>query len=267
MKFGKDIFSAQMQTSTTESDLLEEICSDEELGDLGQSVCSAIDYDNKAVLQEKTVEDMFEKELKGSATRLGTFAGCPYRYFARYVLDLKKRKEFSLEPLDLGNFYHSVLDALVKRINAEHINFANIDNDSLIKILNEEIEKFIKANSFLSHFINRRVYNEFIIDSACEVLQDFVPVMTEMIRAGNFRPCVSEIAFGNVKESTEILGVFELELPDNNVISLSGKIDRLDVAEIDNEQKAVVFDYKRRDTASNGQNIIMAWICSCRFIC
>ena len=250
-RFGKDIFSTDPKILRTGTDLLEEICSDEHLGDLGQKIISSIVYKNSAVLEEKTVDDMFDNTLKGSATRLGTFAGCPYRYFARYVLDLKKRREFSLEPLDLGNFYHGVLDALVKRINAEHIDFAGAGNESLLKILNEEIEKFIKANSFLSHFMNRRAYNEFIINSACEVLQDFVPAMAEMIRAGSFRPCVSEIAFGNIKDNPETLGNFELELPGNRSISLSGKIDRLDTAEIENVKKVIIFDYKRRDTSFN----------------
>ncbi len=248
--FGKDTLSNNFHSCLTQTDL-EEICSDEQLSSLGLKALSAINYNNKAILEKSIVGEIFEKRLKGSATRLGTFASCPYRYFARYTLDLKKRKEFTLEPLDLGNFYHSVLDALVKRINAENKDFGTIDNDALIKILNGEIEKLVKANPFLSQFINRRSYNEFIINSACETLKDCVLAIAQMTRAGSFRPCVSEISFGQVKDSSEILGNFEIELPGNRVIGLSGKIDRLDIAEIDNEKIAVVFDYKRSDTKFN----------------
>ncbi len=246
-RFGKDVQESDLDSDFMETGLLNEICSDERLGDLGQNVRSSIEYGNIASLEEKILGDIFEKKLKGSATSLGTYAECPFRYFARYILDLRKRKEFSFEPLDLGKYYHGVLDALIKRFNEEKKDIAAIDNDALIKILKEEMEKFIKANAFLSHFIKRRPYNEFIINSACDTLRDFVPAMAQMIRAGSFRPRFSETAFGYVKENAGMLGDFEIKLPDNRVITLSGKIDRLDIAEKDNETKVVVFDYKRSD--------------------
>jgi ATP-dependent helicase/nuclease subunit B len=164
---------------------------------------------------------------------------------------LKKRKEFSLEPLDLGNFYHSVLDALVKRLNKEQKDIAAIEKDAILQLLREEIEKYIKVSSFLSNFINRRLYNEFIITSACETLKDFVTAMTQMVRAGSFRPYVSEIAFGHVKNNSVNIGDFEKEMSDGRIISLSGKIDRLDVAQNDNEKTAIVFDYKTSVTKFN----------------
>ncbi len=248
--FGKDALSDDLQYNLPPADL-EAICSDEQLSDLGMKVSSAINYDNKAIIDDNVTSELFDKKLRGSATRLGTFAACPYKYFARYILELKKRKEFTLEPLDLGNFYHNVLDSLVKRLKSENLDFATIENEALINILNEQIERLIKKNSFLSQFINRRAYNEFIITSACGTLNEFVLALAEMVRAGNFKPCVSEIAFGKVKESSEFLGNLEFELPDNRAITLSGKIDRLDITKIDNETKSVVFDYKRSATSFN----------------
>ncbi len=248
--FGKENVSGDSLNKVTQADL-DAICSDEQLSDLGNKVSSAINYDNKAILDDAIMSEIYEKRLKGSATRLGTFAACPYKYFARYILKLEKRTEFTLEPLDLGNFYHNVLDSLVKRMKSENLDFATIGNEALINILNEEIEKLIKANSFLSQFINRRAFNEFIITSACGTLNEFVLAIAQIVRAGNFRPTVSEIAFGQAKEGYEFLGYFDLELPDNRVIALSGKIDRLDISTFDNETKSVVFDYKRSDTRFN----------------
>jgi ATP-dependent helicase/nuclease subunit B len=248
---GKDRITVESKTDLIYADILQGISKDEQLSNIGYTVQSAIDYDNTAIIKEETVGDLFEKKLKGSATRLGTFASCPYQHFARYILDLKKRKEFSLEPLDLGNFYHSVLDALVKRINKEKMDFSTIDNDTLVNVLNEEIEKYIKSQSFLMNFISRRLYNEFIINSACNTLRDFVLAMAQMIRAGVFKPCLSEVSFGSVKDSSFSLGSYEIKLPDNRVISLSGKIDRLDIADINKERKIIIFDYKRTEKSFN----------------
>jgi ATP-dependent helicase/nuclease subunit B len=64
--------------------------------------------------------------VESSATRLGIFAACPYQYFARYILELEERKEFKFEPLDLGRFYHRVLDELVKQLGAAKKDIAQL---------------------------------------------------------------------------------------------------------------------------------------------
>ena len=67
----------------------------------------------------------------------------------------------------------------------------------------------------------------------------------QMVRAGSFRPCLSEVAFGRPPKRAGQLGRFELPLPDGRVLSLDGKIDRLDVAQINGRKVALILDYKR----------------------
>ncbi len=227
--------------------LLNGICSDEQLGELGSKVQSAINYDNRAELDKTIVEKLFSREIRSSATRLSTFSACPYQYFARYVLELKEREEFKFEPLDVGIFYHRVLDALLKQLEAERENFATVRDERLLELLREQISKLVREDSFISNFADRRGYNQFIIHSASEVLEDCVPAIAQMVRAGSFRPKLSEVAFGEVKDIHDALGEYELGLSDNRLLFLDGKIDRLDIAELDDEKIAIVFDYKRRD--------------------
>jgi len=248
-RLGTDGIASDAADDSNLDELLEEISSDEQLRELGSDIHAALEYDNAAQLDADVVEEFFDKKIRSSATRLSTFAGCPYRHFARYILKLNKREEFKFEPLDLGRFYHRILDALTKRLNSEDKHFAAIDDDKLLSLLREEIEKLIKEDSFISNFVNRRGYNEFIINSAGEILEDCVLAISQMVRAGDFRPMLSEVSFGRVKDGCETLGECELTLPDGRVLSLDGKIDRLDVADIDGEQAAVVFDYKRRSTS------------------
>jgi ATP-dependent helicase/nuclease subunit B len=133
-ELGKDASRESREASRNQlGELLNDVCSDEELAQLGSSVVSAISYDNRAELDKRIVEELFGQRIKGSATRLGTFAACPYQYFARYILELKERREFKFEPLDLGVFYHCVLDSLLKRLNAEKRDFATIQDEELIR--------------------------------------------------------------------------------------------------------------------------------------
>jgi ATP-dependent helicase/nuclease subunit B len=230
-------------------DLLDNICAEEQLTELGSIVLSAISYDNQAQLDADVVEELFDRQIKSSATRLSTFAACPYQYFARYTLKLREREEFKFEPLDLGRFYHRVLDALTKRLNAEGKDFAAVGDDELVRLLREEMARLIRDDSFISNFVGRRGYNEFIIESAGDVLEDCVLAISKMVCAGSFRPRLSEVPFGTVKDASDTLGKCEFSLGDDRVLSLSGKIDRLDIATIDGKETAIVFDYKRRDTS------------------
>ncbi len=255
-RLGKDAFTQTTDSSLASGvlgleSLLDDICSDEQLTELGSNVLTAINYDNCARLDGDVVGGLFGRQIQTSATRLSTFAACPYRYFARYILELEERKEFKFEPLDLGNFYHNVLDALLKKLNEEKKNFATIENGELLKILNEQIEQVIQTSSFISNFRRHSPHNAYIISSAAEVLGDCVLAVGQMVRAGSFRPSLSEVSFGRAKDTQETLGKYELMFADNRLLSLDGKIDRLDIAGIGDEKIAIIFDYKRREMSFN----------------
>jgi len=245
-RLGKDAFSEREQLG----ELLDDIASDEKLAELGSEVLSAINYDNRTQLDRDVVEKLFD-EPRSSETRLSTFAACPYQYFARYILELEEREEFKFEPLDLGKFYHCVLDALLKRLNSAKKDFATAGDEELQKLLREQIGKFVGEDHFISNFLRRSAHNVFIIHCAAEVLEDCVRAIAEMVRAGSFRPCWSEVAFGEVKGSTVNIGEYKVKLPDSRIIALNGKIDRLDVAEPGGEKAVIIFDYKRRGKSFN----------------
>jgi ATP-dependent helicase/nuclease subunit B len=164
---------------------------------------------------------------------------------------LEQRKEFKFEPLDLGDFYHKVLDALLKALNEKKKNFATIENQQLLEILKQQTERIIEADSFFSNFRCRSPHNAYIISAASEILEDCVLAIAQMVRAGNFRPAISEVSFGRAEGARETIGDYELALSGKHLLSLNGKIDRLDIANVDNENIALVFDYKRRDLSFN----------------
>ena len=248
-RLGRDSLASKDVDGSQDSDLLDEICSDEQLAPLGSHILTALCYDNHARLDADVVDSLFGRKIHSSATRLSIFAACPYQHFARYELELKEREEFKFEPLDLGAFYHRILDAFVKRLNKEHKDLTAIEDGELLTLLRDEIKKIVRDDSFISNFVSRRGYNEFIIHSAGEILEDCVLAIAPMVRAGSFRPELTEVAFGRVRGSRETLGACEFAFGDDRLLSMDGKIDRLDVARVDGEVVAIVFDYKRKNTS------------------
>ncbi len=250
-QLGKDAFESEQSDKADLRELLDEMRLDDELADAGLVVESALNYDNKAELDDGIVAEFFGSELNSSATGLSSFASCPYQHFARYVLGLKERKEFKFEPLDLGNFYHAALDALLKEIKRRGLDFARIDDEKLKEILQEQISVLAGGDSFLANFARHGPHNAFILHNAAEVLEDCVLAVARMVRAGSFEPVLSEVSFGPGEEGPDALGRYELALPDGRILYLSGKIDRLDTTTLHGEDTAVVFDYKRRGKSFN----------------
>ena len=233
--------------ATTEglAGLLRAMQTDDEYRTMAGLIVSALGYENQARLEAGVVKEVFGRTLRGSATRLGMFAACPYKHFVRYVLELKPRREFKLEPLDLGLFYHQILDALQKRLKTEKTDVATIEQERLVRLLHDETARLMESDPFISQFTHRSAHNAFVIASASRTLEECVLGISQMVRAGSFRPHLSEAPFGRSPETSEQMGRFELLLPDGRMLSLDGKIDRLDVAEIEGRKVALILDYKR----------------------
>jgi ATP-dependent helicase/nuclease subunit B len=224
--------------------LLDDVCLDRQFAQLGERVISAINYRNRAQLDRDVLEEFFGRRISTSATKLSDFAKCPYKHFAEHVLELRERKEFKFEPLDVGVFYHRALDALLKRLNADGKDLALIQDKELLTFVRGEIAGLIQTDAFVSNFARRSAHNGFIIHCAGEYLEDCVLAVAEMVRAGIFRPSLSEVSFG---EDSAILGRWELTLAKGQLLSLNGKIDRLDIADVGGRKTALIFDYKRKE--------------------
>ena len=249
-RLGEDAFLPAACNKDRLRELLDAMQLDRDQETIVRPVAAALSYENRASLEPAVAEELFGREIRGSATRLAAFATCPYRHFARYALDLKPRREFKLEPLDLGLFYHGALDSLQRRLSAERETFASIKEDRLVQLLDEQIAKLMEQDVFLSQFVQRSAHNAFVVYSAGEVLRDCVPAIAEMVRAGSFRPRLSEAAFGHVADASSEFSPFELPLPDGRKLVLSGKIDRLDVAEVNGRKAALILDYKRTQSGA-----------------
>ena len=241
-RLGRDT-SGQINGREELLELLAEVERDADLGRAGRKIFEAIGYDNSAELEKGVVKKFFGGAIKTSTTKLGTFASCPYMYFAKYVLGLEKRKEFKLEPLDLGEFYHGVLDSFVKRVVDEGKDLGGMSGDELREMLHEELAKVVKENRFISKFRGHSFHNAFIIRTAEETLEDCVAAIGQMVGAGSFRPALSELWFG---EKGGKLGECKFVMPGGKELYLRGRIDRLDTAELGGGKKLVVFDYKRK---------------------
>jgi ATP-dependent helicase/nuclease subunit B len=206
---------------------------DDELSAIGQHAARALAYDNAARLDEPTVGKLFTLPMHASVTKLGSFAACPYQHFSRYVLRLEPRERLELEPMDVGTFYHKVLEGMFGQVNKCGHDWGDLSDEELVSLCDEQVERILATDTQLINFMRRRAHHRYIIQSAQEVIRGFMPALAQLSRAGVFKQQAAELKFD-----------FTIKRGQTPFIQFSGKIDRLDTAEIDGQQVGVVFDYK-----------------------
>jgi ATP-dependent helicase/nuclease subunit B len=242
-RLGRDVFAPVADEASLKG-VLRAMRADQDYRPAAGAITSALEYHNHAVLGSAVVERFLAGRTKGSVTELETFAACPFKHFAQFTLKLKPRREFRLEPLDLGRFYHDVLDALHKSLAVKGSNFADADEQDLLRSLREQVEIVTAKIPFIAQFKTHSIHNDFILRNAGGVLEECVLEIARTLRAGAFRPFISEVAFGQTRDTQQSLGPFEISLSQGRVLVMSGRIDRIDLAHVDGTRVALIIDYK-----------------------
>jgi ATP-dependent helicase/nuclease subunit B len=189
-----------------------------------------------------------------SVSRLEKYASCAYAHFLQYGLRLREREEYSFEVADLGNVYHGVLDAFAKTLAKDNLKWAEIKDKKSQQLLEKVISDYVQnygesvlANSSRSqHMVNR----------IRRILKRAEGTMREHLRQGEFVPNGFEVGFSEW-DALPAAGVFleplfsnPLGLPPGSVLplpellSLRGRIDRIDVCVLEDKVLVKVIDYK-----------------------
>ncbi len=242
-RLGRDVFAPVADEASLQG-VLAAMRTDEAYRPTAGTIASALEYQNHAVLGPAVVGRFLVARMRSSVTQLETFAACPFKHFAHSTLKLKPRREFRLEPLDLGAFYHDVLDALHKALVVKGSNFADADERDLVNVLHEQIDAVSARKPFIAQFRAHSVHNDFILRNAGGVLEECVLELARMLRAGAFRPHLTEVGFGDVPDAQQNLGPFEIPLGRGRVLAMNGRIDRLDTARVGGTRAALIIDYK-----------------------
>ena len=188
------------------------------------------------------VNKLYGNKLYTTITRLESYANCPYSYFMKYGLKVAEKEEFELRKLDTGSFMHSVMDDFFKKVNIDKITDDEID-EIIDEIIAREISQYIKFNMTAKFRIMVQRIKKFVSLSIKYIVQG--------LRNSDFRVFGTEVSFGE-KSNNSNDGMFyppiEFEIDGEKKVSITGKIDRIDVAEIpsgDDRGKYIrIIDYK-----------------------
>lgn len=169
-----------------------------------------------------------------SATQIETYHLCRFRYFCRFGMGIKERRQAQIGALEYGSLMHFLLERLFAENGSRAV--LKMTEEALLNTVTDLIREYTRLNfggdadktpRFLAQL--RR-----LAASACVLLRH----VAEELSQSDFVPARFELDIG--KEAAP----FRIPLPDGSAVTVIGKIDRVDVMEREGMRYVRVVDYK-----------------------
>jgi len=200
----------------------------------------------------ESANDIYGPTVITAASRLESFARCPFAYFMNYLLLARPRKRHQVLPTDLGNLYHDVLARFTAGIATRSIDARTLDRDAINALAGQLISELTpEAAAFHASARNRH-----ILSKAEGICAASIWALCEHIKRGEFMPIGAEMDFGiagsqanqDLAESSLSTGG-DLELENGRNLILTGRIDRVDLLQGDGGRQYIrIIDYKSGQT-------------------
>jgi len=173
----------------------------------------------------------------GGATRLEAYNTCPFRHFVQYGLRAQPRREYKERRADEGAFCHQALDGFLQAIREQDP--AALDEARVDALLDGILPPLLAAHNggVLMDTARGRAKAARLVRAVRATAQ----AMVAQLKDSGFRPGESEVAFGEGCPYPPLL----LRLENGAVYQLSGRIDRVDTAQVDGAAYYRVVDYKQ----------------------
>lgn len=177
-----------------------------------------------------------------SATKLENYSRCPFLYFCQYGLGLKTVKTADVNPINRGNIVHFCLENILSTKNKDgqklyNSDFTKFTEDELQKEINYYLDLYMKED--LGGNFGKTSRFKFLYDNlSLMVLEVLKNIQLELLKC-DFVPEAFE--YNLIKNNTSIL---QLDIAEGIKVSISGKIDRVDVFEKDEKKYIRIIDYK-----------------------
>ncbi|MDD3335535.1 MAG: PD-(D/E)XK nuclease family protein [Eubacteriales bacterium] len=172
-----------------------------------------------------------------SVSRLEQFAQCPFQHFLTYGLRPQVLREWKVDPIETGSFYHAALNGFAGLARREP-GFPEVPPQRVREMTEQAIEPLLEdlMNGPMGDGDRSQARFELAKDAVCRATE----VLTRQLRAGSFQLDQTEATFGYEKGMPPIV----LQLPNGREVMVRGRIDRIDRFEHEGSVYLRVIDYK-----------------------
>ena len=172
-----------------------------------------------------------------SVSRLEQFADCPYKHFVTYGLRPHILREWKIDPIETGTFYHAGLNNFARLARREK-GFPHLPPERIEAMAQEAIDPLIGELMQGPMGDGDRSHARF--ERARSAMRRAALTLTEHLAAGQFTLYRTEASFGYEGGMPPIV----LLLSDGREVALRGRIDRIDRYDAPDAVYLRVIDYK-----------------------
>ncbi|MBQ7867540.1 MAG: PD-(D/E)XK nuclease family protein [Clostridia bacterium] len=197
----------------------------------------AVQHDNTAQpLTPRQAQSLFGGEVL-SVSRLEQFADCSFQHFIHYGLRPKELREWKVDAIETGTFYHDGLNNFAHLAKRES-QYPHIPVERVCEMADEAIAPLL--DEVLKGPMGDGERSMARFESARAAIRRAAQTITNHLAAGRFAIYRTEASFGYEKGFPPIV----LVLPDGREVALRGRIDRIDRYDSPDSVYLRVIDYK-----------------------
>lgn len=204
-------------------------------------------YSRRGVMLDSDIANvLYNGKITYSASRINTFARCPFEYFLKYGLGARERDEWDITPANMGSYAHRVINDFCLEVeegaetNRDKIAaWRNLTGDRRDEILDAIIDE--TCENMLSSSARDKERTAGIFRRMGKTISSAAGLVQKSLSAGDFAENGMEYKF-------------EIDITEN--VALQGLIDRIDTCETDSGKSYMrIIDYKTGKTEFDVVNI------------
>ncbi len=191
-------------------------------------------------LSPQGVSALYRDDLHLSATALEKANSCHFAYFMQYGLRAQKRETASFDSTQRGTYWHYVLEKIFKAADAKG-GIAALSDAELTKEVKRITDAYIAER--LPDLGQKDARFRRLFAATVASAERMVRMVRDEMAVSDFKPLSFELSFGD-GENIPSVQISEAD----RMLSLHGKIDRVDGWESDGKLYLRVNDYKTSHT-------------------
>ena len=207
----------------------------------------ATEFDGRrAALSEASAKALFGESITYSASRLNTYAKCPFSYFMKYGLGAKEQEDLEMTANEFGSYAHRFIQELCVRVedgaqspeekSKRWKELSDSERNACVDSITNEAKEKIKE--FNTHDEEKRLN---MLDRISKTVKGSVAVVHKSLKKGKY------VTDGFEREFDKI--------PIGDGIYIKGVVDRVDAYDDGDREYIRIIDYKTGNTGFDIVNI------------
>lgn len=205
-------------------------------------------------IKDKTrLKKVLGDKIYVSPTSIEDYEKCPFIYFCKRVLKVYKPMQKDINPIEKGNVIHYILEKTLSEVSKDEL--IHLSDESLKEYSQKYGKEYFDVALKGGISVLPRMKTTFtkIVDDSQNVLKH----LKDEFEKSSFVPTQFEFPIGQNSDTK-----LEFTLSNGCIMSVNGKIDRIDTAKLSNGRKAVrVVDYKTGKHIFSRQKIYDGFDC------